>query len=195
MKKKTGLNRGERSDREVNALHRIIKLTTPAPFRAISNSLKKFSSSFPSMYPFPERQTDYAITTYYQGPRFSLADMQKPHRCSCARGVKKIPAQLNVTIDSNMSLLPVTHPSTLGQYIGLLMNMMQTDHCSKAACSWSVAQRDTLYIGCFFSGILKWDCDPESIPQRSILPSAGDSGEQDKSLLITVNSKGKLDLS
>lgn len=133
-KQEGGLSRGEGSDRRVNALRCIIKLTTPAPFRAISNSLKKFSSSFPSMYPFPERRTDYAITTDYQGSRFSFADMQKPHRRSCARGVKKIPAQLNVAIDSNMSLLPVTHPCAVGQYIGLLTNMMQTDHSSSMIC-------------------------------------------------------------
>lgn len=128
-------------------LRRVIKLTTPAPFRAISSSLKKFSSSLPSMYPFPERQTDDAITTYYQGSRFGFADMQKPHRpLSCPRCRKDpVQPQLNVTIDSNMSLLPVTHPSTLGQCIGLLTNMMQTDHSSKAVCSWSVAQRDTKY--------------------------------------------------
>lgn len=38
-----------KSHRSVNELHRSLELTTPAPFRAISSSLKKFSSSFPSM--------------------------------------------------------------------------------------------------------------------------------------------------
>lgn len=132
--KKRGLSGGERSRLQNQCF---VKLTTPAPFRAISNSLKKFSSSLPSMYPFPGRQIDYAITTYYQGHRFSFADMQKPHRS------RKIPAQLSVTIDSNMSLLPVTHPSTLGQCIGLLMNAMQTDHFSKVH---DLLHKETLYI-------------------------------------------------
>lgn len=42
--------------------------------------------------------------------------------------------------------------------------------------------------------MLKGDCDPESIVQRSILPSAGDSGEQDKPGLITASSDSELDL-
>lgn len=153
--------------------------SSPAPSLRCSHSLK--------------RQTDDAITHATRGPAWVLLTCRNPTAAAAL-------------VVSNWSQRSSVWPLILTWAFyqkAILPMWVDTLAYWQTWCKLITAPRlrvhdpwrkETLYIGRFLSGILKWDCDPESILQRSILPSAGDSGEQDKSALITADSNRKLDL-
>lgn len=106
---------------------------------------------------------------------------------SQCHGVKKILAWFGFSPEYWFKHEPFTSnslPSPLAQWIRLLTDTMQTDHSSKTMCPWSVTQGEAIYRKLLFWDT-EGDYDPESPPQRSILPSAGELDELEKSVWIT----------